>query len=34
MFLGVTGEVGHWGDNEFSIFLTENPLTEFVEVPE
>ena len=34
MFLGVQAEVGAWGDNEFSIFVTENPLTEFVEVPE
>jgi hypothetical protein len=34
MFLGVQGEVGAWGENEFSIFITENPLTEYVEVPE
>ena len=34
MFLGVQAEVGAWGDNEFSLFVTENPLTEFVEVPE
>jgi len=36
MFLGVTGTVTNWDPkkNEFSLILEENPLAEFVELPE
>jgi len=36
MFLGVTGTVANWDPkkNEFSLILDENPLAEFVELPE
>jgi len=36
MFLGVTATVANWSgdDKEFSLILEENPLTDFVELPE
>ena len=36
MFLGVSGSVANWSADgkEFSIILEENPLTDFVEIPE
>jgi len=36
MFLGITAQVTNWDNknNEFSLILEENPLTEFVELPE
>eukprot|EP00127_Corallochytrium_limacisporum_P000737 Clim_evm23s25 gene=Clim_evmTU23s25 len=36
MFLGVEAQHGKWAsnDSEFSLILEENPLTEFVELPE
>jgi len=36
MFLGVTGTITNWDPkkNEFSLILDENPLAEFVELPE
>eukprot|EP00013_Stygamoeba_regulata_P008169 CAMPEP_0177686786 /NCGR_PEP_ID=MMETSP0447-20121125/33765_1 /TAXON_ID=0 /ORGANISM="Stygamoeba regulata, Strain BSH-02190019" /LENGTH=132 /DNA_ID=CAMNT_0019196953 /DNA_START=178 /DNA_END=576 /DNA_ORIENTATION=- len=34
MFLGVTARVDNWSEKEFSLFLDENPLTDFVELPE
>jgi len=36
MFLGVTGTVANWDPkkNEFSLLLEENPLADFVELPE
>jgi predicted hydrocarbon binding protein len=36
MFLGVTAQVQNWNTEgtEFSIVLDENPLTDFVELPE
>eukprot|EP01114_Cavostelium_apophysatum_P018445 TRINITY_DN5703_c0_g1_i2.p1 TRINITY_DN5703_c0_g1~~TRINITY_DN5703_c0_g1_i2.p1 ORF type:complete len:215 (-),score=28.10 TRINITY_DN5703_c0_g1_i2:166-786(-) len=36
MFLGVTAQVANWDtkNNEFSLILEDNPLTEFVELPE
>ena len=34
MFLGITAEVVIGGTHEFSLQLTENPLAEFVELPE
>jgi hypothetical protein len=36
MFLGVTAQVINWSadGNEFSLILEENPLTDFVELPE
>jgi hypothetical protein len=36
MFLGITAQVSNWDSkkNEFSIVLEENPLVDFVELPE
>ena len=36
MFLGVSANVGNWGqeDSEFSLYLDDNPLVDFVELPE
>ena len=36
LFLGVSGTVANWSPDgkEFSIILEENPLTDFVEIPE
>jgi hypothetical protein len=36
MFLGVTGTVANWDPkkNEFSLILEENPLADFIELPE
>ena len=34
MFLGITAEVVNVSSNEFSLQLPENPLAEFVELPE
>jgi trafficking protein particle complex subunit 3 len=36
MFLGITANVGKWSpdEKEFSLILDENPLTEFVDLPE
>jgi len=34
MFLGVSAEVVNAASNEFSLQLSENPLAEFVELPE
>lgn len=36
MFLGVTATVNKWSadEKEFSLTLDENPLTEFVDLPE
>jgi hypothetical protein len=36
MFLGVSAQVTNWDakKNEFSIVLEENPLVDFVELPE
>ena len=35
MFLGINAEVGNWSSDEktFTLVLSENPLTEFVELP-
>lgn len=35
MFLGITTEVSSWSADEktFTLLLSENPLTEFVELP-
>ena len=36
MFLGITPVVSNWspGGDEFSLLIENNPLTEFVELPE
>ena len=34
MFLGVTADVVHTSSTEFSLQLPDNPLAEFVELPE
>jgi hypothetical protein len=36
MFLGVAANVGGWAqeDSEFSLYLDDNPLVDFVELPE
>jgi len=36
MFLGITAQVTNWSadGNEFSLVLDENPVTDFVELPE
>ena len=36
MFLGVAANVGGWGqdDAEFSLYLDDNPLVDFVELPD
>ena len=36
MFLGVTAQVTSWSpdEKEFSLVLDDNPLTDFVELPE
>lgn len=36
MFLGITAQVANWSadGNEFSLVLDENPVTDFVELPE
>ncbi len=36
MFLGITAQVQNWNaeGNEFSLVLEENPITDFVELPE
>lgn len=36
MFLGVSAEVQNWSqdEREFSLILNDNPLTEFVELPD
>ncbi len=36
MFLGVAANVGAWGqeDSEFSLYLDDNPLVDFVELPD
>ncbi|KAJ3310875.1 transport protein particle 22 kDa subunit [Boothiomyces sp. JEL0838] len=35
IYLGITPQVSNWsGDKEFSLILDENPLAEFVELPD
>eukprot|EP00163_Fabomonas_tropica_P034268 TRINITY_DN9404_c0_g1_i1.p1 TRINITY_DN9404_c0_g1~~TRINITY_DN9404_c0_g1_i1.p1 ORF type:complete len:187 (+),score=27.12 TRINITY_DN9404_c0_g1_i1:118-678(+) len=36
MFLGVTASVGSWSsdNSEFSLFIPENPLADFIELPD
>ena len=36
MFLGVAATVGGWAneDSEFSLYLDDNPLVDFVELPD
>ena len=36
MFLGITANINYWSsdEKEFSIILDENPLAEFVELPD
>ncbi|EKX45972.1 trafficking protein particle complex subunit 3 [Guillardia theta CCMP2712] len=36
MFLGVTGNISNWNqeDTEFSLLLDDNPLVDFVEIPD
>jgi len=36
MFLGVAANIGGWGqqDSEFSLYLDDNPLVDFVELPD
>jgi hypothetical protein len=36
MFLGVAANVGGWAneDSEFSLYLDDNPLVDFVELPD
>ena len=35
MFLNVVATVGHWvGDTEYSLLFDENPLADYVELPQ